>query len=57
MRSFHNRPEIREQISNRFSGIERLQAQDIAEAIMFILTRPPHVAINELLIRRCEQAD
>jgi NADP-dependent 3-hydroxy acid dehydrogenase YdfG len=51
----HNRPEIREQISQRFGDIERLQAQDIADAIAYIVTRPRHVAVNEVLIRPTEQ--
>jgi len=33
-----------------------LQAQDIADAIRYIVTRPRHVAINEMLIRPTEQA-
>jgi NADP-dependent 3-hydroxy acid dehydrogenase YdfG len=55
--SSHNRPEIREQIGKRFAGVQRMEAADIAEAILFILTRPRHVAINEILIRPSEQAD
>jgi NADP-dependent 3-hydroxy acid dehydrogenase YdfG len=51
----HNRPEIREQIGQRFGNIERLQAGDIADAITYIVTRPRHVAINELLVRPTEQ--
>jgi NADP-dependent 3-hydroxy acid dehydrogenase YdfG len=51
----HNRPEIREQIGQRFGNLERLQAGDIADAIMYIVTRPRHVAINELLVRPTEQ--
>jgi NADP-dependent 3-hydroxy acid dehydrogenase YdfG len=53
--SSHNRPQIREQISQRFGEVERLEAPDIAEAIAYIVTRPRHVAINELLIRPTEQ--
>jgi NADP-dependent 3-hydroxy acid dehydrogenase YdfG len=53
--SSHNRPEILETIKKRFSGVERLEDQDIAEVITFIVTRPRHVAINELLIRPTEQ--
>lgn len=53
--SSHNRPEIREQISGTFAGIERLRADDIADAIAYIVTRPRHVAVNELLIRPTEQ--
>ena len=51
----HNRPEIRETISQRFGSIVRLEASDIADGICYIITRPRHVAINELLIRPTEQ--
>jgi NADP-dependent 3-hydroxy acid dehydrogenase YdfG len=51
----HNRTEIREQMSQTFAGIERLQAQDIADAIAYIVTRPRRVAVNELLIRPTNQ--
>ncbi|MCW2642580.1 MAG: hypothetical protein JWP76_4886 [Dactylosporangium sp.] len=52
----HNRPEILEgMIKQRFGGIERMQAGDIADAINYIVTRPRHVAINEILIRPTEQ--
>ena len=42
-------------IAERFGNIERLQADDIADAIAYIVTRPRHVAINELLVRPTEQ--
>jgi NADP-dependent 3-hydroxy acid dehydrogenase YdfG len=51
----HNRPEILEQIGQRFGDVERLQADDIADTIGYIVTRPRHVAINELLVRPTEQ--
>lgn len=51
----HNRPEIREQIANTFGDVERLAADDIADAIAYIVTRPRHVAVNELLIRPAQQ--
>ncbi len=53
----HNRPEIQEQIQARFAGVERLRAEDIADAILYVITRPRHVAINELLLRPSEQGD
>jgi NADP-dependent 3-hydroxy acid dehydrogenase YdfG len=49
----HNRPEVLKSISNQFGP--RMEATDIAEAITFIVTRPSHVAVNELLIRPTEQ--
>ncbi len=53
----HNRQEIREQMGRRFEGVERMQAQDIADAIVFIVTRPRRMAVNEILIRPTEQRD
>jgi NADP-dependent 3-hydroxy acid dehydrogenase YdfG len=37
------------------AGIEPMQAEDIADAISFIVTRARHVAVNEILIRPTEQ--
>jgi NADP-dependent 3-hydroxy acid dehydrogenase YdfG len=51
----HNRPEIREGLDQRFADMKRLEAHDIAEAIAYVVTRPRHVAINEILIRPTEQ--
>jgi NADP-dependent 3-hydroxy acid dehydrogenase YdfG len=51
----HNRPESQEAIGQRLAGVERLEAGDIADAIAYIVTRPRHVAINELLVRPTEQ--
>ena len=51
----HLRPEIREQTAQRFANMERLQAEDIADAITYVVTRPRRVAINELLVRPTEQ--
>ena len=51
----HNRPEVLEGLRNRFQNMERLEAEDIADAIGYLVTRPRHVAINEVLIRPTEQ--
>jgi NADP-dependent 3-hydroxy acid dehydrogenase YdfG len=52
----HNRPEVLEQIKQRFGDIERLTAEDIARAVLYAITQPPHVSVNEVLIRPTEQA-
>jgi NADP-dependent 3-hydroxy acid dehydrogenase YdfG len=52
----HNRPEIQETIRHRFGAMESLNASDIADAITYIVTRPRHVAVNEVLIRPTEQS-
>jgi NADP-dependent 3-hydroxy acid dehydrogenase YdfG len=51
----HNRPEIQEGMRARFANMERMNAEDIADAITYIVTRPRHVAVNEMLIRPTEQ--
>jgi NADP-dependent 3-hydroxy acid dehydrogenase YdfG len=51
----HNRPEVLQTMATRFAGMQRMEAEDIADAITYIVTRPRHVAINEILIRPTEQ--
>jgi NADP-dependent 3-hydroxy acid dehydrogenase YdfG len=51
----HLRPEIRQQTATMFANAEPLQAQDIAETIAFIVTRPRRMAVNEVLVRPTEQ--
>jgi NADP-dependent 3-hydroxy acid dehydrogenase YdfG len=49
----HNRPEVLESLRGQFG--QRMTAEDIADAITYIITRPRHVAVNEILIRPTEQ--
>ena len=49
----HNRPEVLQSIRSQFG--QRMEAADIADAITYIVTRPRHVAVNEILIRPTEQ--
>lgn len=51
----HNRPEIRNTVNQTFAGVERLQSEDIARAVLYMVTQPRHVAVNEILIRPAEQ--
>jgi len=51
----HLRPEIAEQAMKRFADIERMKAEDIADTIAYIVTRPRRMAINEVLVRPTEQ--
>ena len=51
----HIRSGIRENVQARFYDIEPLESADIADAIAYIVSRPRHIAINELLIRPTEQ--
>jgi NADP-dependent 3-hydroxy acid dehydrogenase YdfG len=49
----HNRSEVLESIRSQFG--QTMDAADIADAITYIVTRPRHVAVNEMLIRPTEQ--
>jgi NADP-dependent 3-hydroxy acid dehydrogenase YdfG len=50
------KPEMQEAARERFADVERLTAEDIADAIEYVVTRPRRVAVNEVLIRPTEQA-
>ena len=49
----HNRPEILEAIRGQFG--QRMEAGDIADAIAYIVTRHPRIAINNVLLRATTQ--
>jgi NADP-dependent 3-hydroxy acid dehydrogenase YdfG len=51
----HLSPPALEGFRQRFDGVERLDADDVAETIAFIVTRPARVAINEVLLRPTDQ--
>jgi NADP-dependent 3-hydroxy acid dehydrogenase YdfG len=51
----HNRPEIIEGMVATFGQTELMRSEDIAESILFTVTRPRHVAVNEVLVRPTEQ--
>jgi NADP-dependent 3-hydroxy acid dehydrogenase YdfG len=49
----HVREEVREQLTANVE--QKLEAEDIADAILYIVTRPRHMAVNEVLVRPTEQ--
>ena len=51
----HLRAEVRQAAMTRFADMERMRAEDIADVVGYIVTRPRRVAINEILIRPSEQ--
>ena len=48
-----NRPEIIGTLT--LGNIKRMESADIADAILYMVTRPRHVAVNEMLVRPTEQ--
>jgi NADP-dependent 3-hydroxy acid dehydrogenase YdfG len=51
----HMRDEQRAATKERFASIERLESEDIAEIIEFMVTRPRRVAVNEVMVRPTNQ--
>ena len=49
----HNRPEVIKSLGAQTA--QPMEAADIADAITYIVTRPRHVTVNEMLIRPTEQ--
>ena len=47
--------ETRQALDAWAGGMRQLQSRDVAEAIAFCVTRPPHVNINEVLMRPTDQ--
>jgi NADP-dependent 3-hydroxy acid dehydrogenase YdfG len=51
----HNVPDVQERHRERFARTQKMEAADIAETIVFIITRPRHMSVNEVLVRPTEQ--
>jgi NADP-dependent 3-hydroxy acid dehydrogenase YdfG len=51
----HIREGVREVVAKRFADMERLESEDIADAITYVVTRDRRVAVNEMLVRPTEQ--
>src|ERR1700733_11124999 len=51
-----NRPEVQQAIRGALSEVEPLSSEQIADAIVYAISRPPNVSINEILIRPSGQA-
>jgi NADP-dependent 3-hydroxy acid dehydrogenase YdfG len=45
-----------EKAAQVYAGIEPLRAEDVAEAILWVAERPPHVCIDEMVIKCTDQA-
>ncbi len=50
-----NRPEIQEMLNSRWTDMKKLESEDIAAAILYAVSQPEHVSVNEVLIRPSAQ--
>ena len=39
-----------------YTGVEAVRPEDVAECVIFVLTRPPHVNIDELVVKALAQS-
>lgn len=51
----HLSEDLQQQQRERFADVEVLQADDIADAIVYVIAQPRHVSINDVLIRPTRQ--
>jgi NADP-dependent 3-hydroxy acid dehydrogenase YdfG len=51
----HVREDIRQAAQDQVASIEPLRPEDIADAVLHIVTRDRRVAVNEVLVRAAEQ--
>ena len=41
----------------RYKSLHALHAHDVAQAVMFVLAAPPHVDVNDVLMRPLDQVN
>lgn len=47
--------ELRQQVREKYNSMRTLDSEDIAASIVFALTQPEHVSVNEILIRPTDE--
>ena len=55
LRSHITQPAARAAAQQHTTGMRPLQAEDVARAIVYVVGQPPHVAVNEVLLRPTDQ--
>ncbi|MCZ2847776.1 SDR family NAD(P)-dependent oxidoreductase [Modestobacter sp. VKM Ac-2978] len=48
-------PDAKRASQEMAAGMTRLQAEDIARAVLYVVSQPAHVAVNEVLVRPTDQ--
>jgi NADP-dependent 3-hydroxy acid dehydrogenase YdfG len=55
LREHITQPEAREAAYQHAGQMRQLQPEDVARAIVYVVSQPPHVAVNEVLVRPTDQ--
>jgi NADP-dependent 3-hydroxy acid dehydrogenase YdfG len=55
LRTHITQPAAREASDQYAEGMRQLHSEDIARAVLYLVTQPPHVAVNEVLVRPTDQ--
>ncbi len=48
-------PEAKAAAEQMYTSMRSLQSEDIARAVLYVVSQPPHVAVNEVLVRPTDQ--
>ena len=48
-------PDAKSAAQQMYTSMRPLQAEDVARAILYVVSQPPHVAVNEVLVRPTDQ--
>ncbi len=48
-------PDAKAAAERTHATMRRLQSEDIARAVLYVVSQPPHVAVNEVLVRPTDQ--
>ena len=48
-------PQTKEEVQQWYASMRQLQSEDIAAAILYAVTQPSYVNVNEILIRPTDQ--
>jgi NADP-dependent 3-hydroxy acid dehydrogenase YdfG len=55
LRDHITQPEAKASAEKMYTGMRSLESEDIARAVVYVVSQPPHVAINEVLVRPTDQ--
>jgi NADP-dependent 3-hydroxy acid dehydrogenase YdfG len=55
LRDHITQPDAKAAAEQMTTSMRALQSEDVARAILYVVSQPPHVAVNEVLVRPTDQ--